>query len=189
MTSIQEEAPFVCFAEDQACVAAEEAWMLTTQQAMEQGKAVIDGGATRTIGSVTAVEKLMELNASKDGDSGLQRLDPELRPVFGFGNSSSDRCLSTAWMKISAGGRNGELKIHTLDKGSGPILFSIETLRALGAIVDFSEDLVVFQKLDPKRIIQMERSSTGHQLLPLAEDWFKQSTTAETAVPSLRSFI
>ncbi len=189
MTSIQEEAPFVCFAEDQACVAAEEAWLLTTQQAMEQGKAVIDGGATRTLGSVAAVEKLMELNASKDGDPGLQRLDPEMRPVFGFGNSSSDRCLSTAWMKISAGGRDGELKIHTLDKGSGPILFSIETLRALGAIVDFSEDLVVFQKLDPKRVIQMERSCTGHQLLPLAEDWFKQSTTAETAVPSLRSYI
>lgn len=189
MASIQEEAPCVCFAEDQACVAAEEAWMLTTQQAMEQGKAVIDGGATRTIGSVAAVEKLMELNSSNGGDPGLQRLDPELRPVFGFGNSSSDRCLSTAWMKISAGGRDGELKIHTLDKGSGPILFSIETLRALGAIVDFSEDLIVFQKLDPKRVIQMERSCTGHQLLPLAEDWFKQSTTADTAVPSLRSYI
>ena len=96
---------------------------LTTAEAVRQGKAVIDGGATRTLGSVAAVEAIMKLNDSKHGNTGLQRVDNQTRPTFSFGNSSSDKCLSTAWMKIQAGGRDGEIKIHTLDRGEGPVLF------------------------------------------------------------------
>ena len=86
-------------------------------------------------------------------------------------------------------GSGGELKVHTLDRGSSPILFSIETLRSLGAIVDFKEDLIVFRELDPKRIIELERSCTGHQLLPLSDDWFTQSKLAQSPVPSLKDYI
>eukprot|EP00435_Cladocopium_sp_Y103_P069442 s548_g33.t1 len=164
-----------CVTEDQ-----ERALLVSTQEAMQQGKAVIDWGATRTLASVTALEKIMEINANTKGETGLHRLDPELRPTFGFGNSSSDQCLSTAWMKISAGGRNGQLKIHALDKGSGPVLFSVETLRALGAVIDFAEDLVVFRQLDPNQVIKMERSCTGHQLLPMTEDWFQNASQASS---------
>ena len=162
---------------------------LTSEQAMMQGKAILDGGATRTLGSVAAVERLMELNQQRKGDTGLHHVDSAQRPVFGFGNSSSDRCLSTAWMQVEAGGRSGKLKVHTLDRGSSPILFSIETLRSLGAIVDFKEDLIVFRDLDPKRIIELERSCTGHQLLPLTDDWFTQSKLAKSPVPSLKDYI
>ena len=73
----------------------------------------------------------MAINAENNGDAGVAKLDVNQRPVFGFGNSSSDRCLSTVWMKILAEGREGHLKVHTLDKGEGPILFSVETLRSL----------------------------------------------------------
>ena len=41
---------------------------------------------------------------------------------------------------------------------------------ALGAVVDCEHDLVVFRKLDDKKTMALERSATGHQLLPLAED-------------------
>ena len=195
MVTHTEEAPFVCFAEDQAaqaaCISEEQdrALAVTTQEATEQGKAVIDGGATRTLASVAALEKIMEINSNTKGETGLHRLDPELRPTFGFGNSSSDQCLSTAWMKISAGGRNGQLKIHALDKGSGPVLFSVETLRSLGAVIDFSEDLIVFRQLDPTRVIKMERSCTGHQLLPMTEDWFQNASQASSPVRSLKQYI
>ena len=195
MSTNNEEAPFVCFAEDQALheanasEALSHALLVTTQEAMQQGKAVIDGGATRTLASVTALEKIMEINANTKGNTGLHRLDPELRPTFGFGNSSSDQCLSTAWMEISAGGRSGHLKIHALDKGSGPVLFSVETLRSLGAVIDFSEDLIVFRQLDPTRVIKMERSCTGHQLLPMTEDWFENASKANSPVPSLKQYI
>ena len=52
---------------------------------MLQGKAILDGGATRTLGSVAAVERLMELNQQRKGDTGLRHVDSEQRPVFGFG--------------------------------------------------------------------------------------------------------
>lgn len=35
---------------------------ISTQMAVEQGKAVVDGGATKTLGSVVALEKIIALN-------------------------------------------------------------------------------------------------------------------------------
>ena len=66
-----------------------------------------------------------------------------------------------------------------------PILFSVETLRSLGALIDFEHDLIVFRHLSNERIIQLERSSSGHQLLPLAQDWHQgsQKTNAPGSEP------
>lgn len=186
---VQEHAPFICMTDQVLNTADLDQNLATTHQAMTEGKAVIDGGATRTLGSVTALETLMNINAKEHGDDGVAKLDTEQRPVFGFGNSSSDRCLSTVWMKIMAEGREGHLKVHTLDRGEGPILFSIETLRSLGAIIDFENDLIVFRKLSDERIIQLERSSSGHQLLPLTKDWYRESQKTSTRVPSLKDFL
>ena len=181
---VHEQAPFVCMTDQVLNTADVDANLATTHQAMTDSKAVIDGGSTRTLGSVTALENLMNINAKQRGE-----LDPEQRPVFGFRNSSSDRCLSTVWMKILAEGREGHLKVHTLDRGEGPILFSIETLRSLGAVIDFEHDLIVFRKLSDERIIQLERSSSGHQVLPLANDWYQGSRKTTTRVPSLKEFL
>jgi hypothetical protein len=120
---------------------------------------------------------------------GLHHLNTEDRPTFGFGNSTRNQCVSTAAFQIHADGRTGQLQIHALDHGDGPVLFSIASLRALGAVVDFSEDLVVFRKLSDRKVIQLERSSTGHQLLPLATDWYEGAAESPTAIPSLRSYI
>eukprot|EP00435_Cladocopium_sp_Y103_P052268 s1300_g16.t1 len=197
-----QNAPFVCFAdageieyvmgnftdapaEEQVCAAVPP----STPEVVEQGKAVLDGGATRTIGSVHALEKLMALNQQQNGSTGLHHLNTEDRPTFGFGNSTRNQCVSTAAFQIKADGRPGQLQIHALDHGDGPVLFSIASLRALGAVVDFSEDLVVFRKLNDRKLIQLERSSTGHQLLPLTTDWYDGAAEASTAIPSLRSFI
>ena len=186
-----DQAPFICLTDQVMTAVAgyEVHGKPSTQEAMHQGKAVIDGGATKTLGSVTAVERLMELNSQQHGDSRLSRLDTDEKPTFGFGNSSSDQCLSTAWMKVKAGGHQGELKIHTLDKGNGPILFSVEALRALGAIIDFEHDLICFRKLSGDRIIQLEQSSSGHQLLPLSSDLYDNSHRAKTPVVSLKDMI
>ena len=103
--------------------------LITTQQAVAQGKAVIDGGATRTLGSVLALEKVIQVNENAKGHSGIESVDTGDRPVFGFGNSSKNQCLSTARLSIQADQKAGCLKVHTLDHGDGPILFSIESLR------------------------------------------------------------
>ena len=111
---------------------------VTTQEAMASGKAVIDCGAAKSLGSVRALENLTQLSSH-----GVCQMDTQDRPVFGFGNSSEDRCVSTLHLKIRAGEKPGVMKIHALDRGSGPVLLSVATLKALGAILDFSDGTMV----------------------------------------------
>ena len=92
-------------------------------------------------------------------------------------------------VRLRAAGQEGHLKVHTLDQGSGPILLSVETLRSLGAIIDFEQDLLVLKHLDPRRAIPLERSSTGHQLLPLSEDLYGQAISLSAPVSSLRDLV
>lgn len=54
----------------------------TTSEVVEQGKAILDGGATKTLGSVHALEKIMELNKKSHGDSGLASLHLAVRPIL-----------------------------------------------------------------------------------------------------------
>ncbi|CAE7863997.1 unnamed protein product [Symbiodinium microadriaticum] len=142
---------------------------ISTADAVEQGKAVIDGGATKTLASINAMEKIMQLNNKKKGNTGLLSVDLSERPVFGFGNGSEDRCSSTVQLRIDADQKSGEVKVHCLDRGNGPMLLSIDTLRKLKAVIDFESDLVCFRALDDAKLVQVERSQTGHQLIPMTE--------------------
>ena len=162
---------------------------ITTGMAVEQGKAVLDSGATRSIGSVWALEKVMDINRSQTGHTRVLEVNREERPLFSFGNSSSDQCVSTVRMGVTAGNKEGSFKVHALNRGVGPVLLSIEALRTMGAVVDYEADLAVFRKLDPTKIIQLERSSTGHQLLPLTQDLLKDAMGTRVAIPSLREFL
>ena len=187
-----EAAPFVCYAE-QALTGYESSAAAnhgpTTAEAVQAGKGVIDGGATRTLGSVKAIEAIMKQNAAKTGVTGVKGVDLQNRPVFGFADSGEARCISTVDMDLQANGKSGMLKIHALNKGTGPVLISVSTLRALGAVIDFENDLLVLRRLDPKKIIQLQRSSTGHQLLDLTADLFEGAGVATTAVPDLSSYL
>ena len=161
----------------------------TTAEAVEAGMGVIDGGATRTLGSVRAIEAIMRVYNSKTGESGVRSVDLQDRPVFGFADSGEAQCVSTINLDLLANGQNGKLKIHALNKGAGPVLVSIATLRALGAVIDFAEDLLVLRKLDDRKVISLRRSATGHQLLDLTTDLFEGAAAATAAVPSLRSYV
>ncbi|OLP96604.1 hypothetical protein AK812_SmicGene16103 [Symbiodinium microadriaticum] len=195
-----QQAPFVCYAnklagfassaEDHAAWSAEEANnALSTAEAVKRGMAVLDGGATQTIGSVAAVEAVMLRNQATKGSSGLRGVNSKDPPTFTFGNSSENRCLSTARLQISAGGHPGEMQIHTLEGGESPILMSIETLRKIGAIIDFEHDLAVFRKIDATKVLRLTRGKSGHQLLPLTEDWMSDSVEARQPVPSLAAYL
>ena len=78
--------------------------------------------------------------------------------------------------------------MHTLDRGEGPLPFSIEALRNLGAVIDFQADLAVLRPLDPTQVVQLGRSSTGHQLLPMTEDLFSKACKAAEPVPGLSAY-
>ena len=189
----QESADFAGCAEPAAANSAvqgnHELQGLTTQEAVQKGMAVIDGGATQTIGSVNALEAVLRRNFEKYGCSKLKDLNIKNPPTFSFGNSSENRCLSTARLGVLADGVPGELSVHTLEQGQSPILLSIDTLRRLGAIIDFDADLVVFRKLNAGRIVRLARGRTGHQLLPLTEDWLGNSLEAGQEIPSLSAFV
>ena len=186
--SMAEAAPFVCYVDEGGD--SESALMAkATPEVVRAGMCVIDGGATRTIGSVHAIQQVLDLNQQKTGVTRLKAVDTENRPIFGFGNSTMDMCASTIKVGITAGDREGALDIHSLDRGQGPVLLSIASLRSLGAIIDFEKDLSVFRNLDPTRIIRAERSATGHQLLPLSQDWYSKAEAAKSAVPSLEDYV
>ena len=126
-------------------------------------------------------------NVEKYNEDKILTVDPNDRPVFGFGNSSRDKCASTTEIQLTAGGQDGILRIHALDKGSGPVLLSVATLRALKAVIDFEEDLLVLRGLDETKVIPLQRSTSGHQLLPLTEDLYSRSIPSRP-IPSLRGF-
>ena len=192
-----EAAPFVCYVENELNYQADDAaanatgenlGCRSTQDAIDAGMGIIDGGATKTLGSVHALERLMEINEQKHGSTRVKEINVEEQPTFGFGNSSRDTCVSTAKMGISANKQPGLLKIHALDKGQGPILISVETLRALGAIIDFEKDLAVFRNLDENKIVPLERLASGHQLMSLSEDLFCNARNCTRPVPGLDAF-
>ena len=185
-----ESAPFVCYASGPPTT--EEAALSvgpSTMAAMEAGKAVVDGGATRTIASVTAIEALMQQNRRNRGHDGVLHVDTNNKPTFSFGNSSRNTCISTTEMRLKALGRDGRLQIHALDQGVGPILLSVQSLRSLGAVIDFEHDLAIFRHLDPTRAVPLERSATGHQLLSLSDDLYSRSRMLKKPFGSLQDLL
>ena len=177
--NVSEDATFVFLAETEnmALAAAIQGptKLLSTKEVMAQGKAIVDGGATRTIGSVEALSRVMELNEQARGKTGVTAVDMEDRPVFGFGNSSRDQCASTASLEVPLDGKYGTMKVHALDKGTAPVLLSIQSLRKLGAIIDFSSDMAVFRAVDPSKVVKLECTTAGHQVTPLTEDVFRNA--------------
>ena len=52
-----------------------------------------------------------------------------------------------------------------------PILGGQDLLRELlGAVINFVNALAVFTKVDPNRVVRLQRASNGHLLLNLCED-------------------
>ena len=190
--SSKEMAPFVCFtnevaqavAEEVACSIDNTVTKISTAEAVRTGKAVVDCGATKSLGSVTALENLLRLSRHQH-----HHVDTNDTPVFGFGNSSEDKCLSTLHLQIKADDQPGVMKIHALDRGQGPILLSVSTLKALKAVIDFSDGSMVLRAVNPRRIVQLEESSTGHLLLPLTGDLLEGARSTTCSVPALQDYV
>ena len=176
---------FVCFSnnEQQALSVG-----MSTDEAVRNGMAVVDGGATRTLASIPALEHIMKINVKEKGFDGLVGMSLQDRPTFSFGNGTQDQCASTIKLQLDAAEKKGELTVHCLDRGEGPLLLSIDALRRLDAIIDCRNDLICLRALDPKRLIKVQRSQTGHQLLPLTQDIFKDALCAQQPVPSLAEY-
>lgn len=161
----------------------------TTEQAIMEGKAVIDGGATKTMASVYALEQLTNANLKKRGITGVAKIDAANRPTFGFGNSERTQCVSACQVQVPNDKQKMNFQIHVLNQGRAPVLLSVDTLRKLGAIIDFTNDQAVFTSVAPNMLVDLERSQAGHQLFPLAEDFCQQGRVCAKAVNSLASLM
>ena len=161
---------------------------MSTNEVVREGFGVLDGGATRTMASIYAIQQLQE-KSHQSGKGGLSRVDLSERPTFGFGNSDRNQCVSTCYYKLPTAEQSMSLKIHALDKGSAPVLVSVDTLRKMGAIVDFRADQAVFTQVNPNRLVNLRRSSAGHQLIPLTDDFMSSGRTSQRAIKSLHQVL
>ena len=54
----------------------------------------------------------------------------------------------TIQLKLQANSKGAGLQAHTLGKSGGPILLSVATLRFVGALLDFENELLTLRALD-----------------------------------------
>ena len=151
---------------------------------VNSGKAIIDGGATASVGSADAMEQIQRINREQGAHRGLT-LDFASSPSFRFGNNGRTQCLSTANLEVPLAEKTGTMKIHVHDIPQQPVLLSISALRSLGAVIDFSDDTCILKNVDASRVIQLERAESGHQIFPLTQDVFQTSAQRHQPFVSL----
>ena len=92
--------------------------LMTLEDVIRQGKAIIDGGATSSLGSEEAVRQVAEMNWRRSGHDGLE-IDPDDKPNFCLGNNGRQSCLSTAKVAVSLGEHQGTMNVHIHEISSG----------------------------------------------------------------------
>ena len=148
------------------------------QEATRKGKAVIDCGATESLGGIGALENLARKNVKRHGTSRM-RIDFSDRPVYSFGNGESTRVDGRATFEVEAAGNSGTIDFHGINAKGVPMLLSSQTLKKMGAVINFDNGQAKFSKLHPEKIVQLEASSTGHWLLDLSEDIYAKEVPPE----------
>ena len=130
------------------------------------GKAVLDIGATATVGSLEALEALMQVKASR-GEHETVKVYPDCRRKFRFGNGEVAESLSYIEIPQRLDGKLIYLGIHTMDTSNVPIL------------LDIGRRLVIFQAVNSAVAVRLEESPSGQLLLDLTQDWMATSVPLE----------
>ena len=133
----------------------DEATFLSLEQIVREGKAIIDGGATSSLGSEEAMQHIAQLNWEKRGADGIDII-PEDTPSFRFGNNALHTCMATALLKLPTKDVNSQMKIHLRDIPGQPVLLSVRSLRSLGTVIDFQRNEAVFRQLNPRKVVTLE---------------------------------
>ena len=108
--------------------------------------------------------------------------------VFRFGNAESLTSTELAIIPCFIGGSKILLQVAVLP-GSGsdtPLLMSKELLRELGAVLDMTEDTMMFRKLG-NVTVRLGRTSKGHYALPLFQNSKKHEVHITTRARTLQS--
>ena len=170
---VDDEEFFDCDEEVETSFVIGEEVAMVLEQTQSQGKAIIDCGATNSIGGITALETLANLRQEQGEGRIMVDISETARPTYKFGNGDRKRVLSQASIPIQVGANTALFKCHALE-ADVPILASIRALRSLKAVIDFDSDEAIFKVIDPTRIIKLERAPSGHLLLDLSKDLMQQ---------------
>ena len=157
----------------------------TMEQVVDQCLGIIDSGATASLGSLEAMQKVMEANIQECGESKM-KIDLDKKPVFRFGNGAKKACVSTVSMGVEAGAKAGKMEIHIHDAPGQPILVSRKALKALGAVIDFGTGEVVYRKVDERMVVPLAEAANGHLLMPMTGNLLEGGTRRTTAFEGLR---
>ena len=120
------------------------------------GYAVLDSGATETVGSLPALEALMLARFQQTGQ--IERVTVTSTPMkrFKFGNGSQDLSASHVLIPVMLGQQAVPMGVYTLDVSGVPLLVGIKTLRRLRAVIDCRRDVLVLGAVDPNRGVQVK---------------------------------
>ena len=143
------------------------------KEALETGKALIDCGASKSMGSQEALDGLARMNEQRHGSTRFS-LDRSKKTWYTFANGTRQQSEGEVAFNVNAGGRTGECKINCLNTTGVPILLSVHSLSQMGAIIDFSTGAAFFRHLADQAFVQQERESNGQLYLSLVEDMLSQ---------------
>ena len=140
--------------------------------------AVIDTGATETVGSLQALDVVMGLRTATFGPEQVE-VDPQMQKNFKFGNAQTHRAESLVYLPQHIGQQRTALAVFALDVPNVPVLVGIKTLRRLGAQIDTVNDTIEFKGLYPGIHVPLIRGRNGHLLLNLCNDWMQPQVSQE----------
>lgn len=140
------------------------------------GWGVLDIGATETVASLEALERLLELRRQFHEPAADElRVVPHGRKPFRFGNGEVQHSESFVLLKQQVGERKVYLGLYTLMVSRVPILVGMKTLVKLGAVIDVKGQWMVLSAISPDLKIPLKRSVSGHLLVDLTKDWLDGS--------------
>ena len=147
------------------------ALVLMKDRTQRKGKAMLDCGATDTCGGYETVEEVIDLAKDKLQRQEVARVDKEDRPNFKFGDGEQLQSLSRVDIDITPLGREATLAINTLGGNAKDvqILFSQQSMGAMGAIVNHTTGRAIFTAVNPNSTVQLDRTPGGQLWLDLLE--------------------
>ena len=135
--------------------------------------AVLDTGATETVGSMDALQHILNLRVEMFGYEHVE-IDTSHRKFFKFGNGASDQSCSYVLLPQLVGNTIASLGVHAMNVPGIPMLIGIKTMERLGARIDVLTKTLEFQKIFPGVCIPLKRGDNGHLLLDLCRNWLRQ---------------
>ena len=132
--------------------------------------AVLDTGATETVGSMDALDRILSVRQERFGEEEVY-IEPSQNKEFKFGNGQTRTAASFVHVPQTIGNQKTTLGVYALDVPQIPVLLGIKTLKRLGAIIDVDSETLEFKKRFPGMQVQLICGQNGHLLLDLCSNW------------------